>query len=52
MSPSKLGDHLVLPSAVTAFEPCRAFNGRLANADNKINYSGYRSPPDIIQAPA
>ena len=34
---------------VTAFKACRAFNGRLANADNKISYSGYRFPPDIIQ---
>jgi hypothetical protein len=31
-----------------AFKPCRAFNGRLANADYKIS-GGYRSAPDITE---
>jgi transposase-like protein len=50
MSPSKAGrPHGAPAGIVTAFKACRAFNGRLANADNKITYSGYRFPPDIIQ---
>jgi hypothetical protein len=35
-----------LEGIVMAFKPCRAFNGRLANADYKIS-GGYRSAPDI-----